>query len=457
MKFAADFESFLIANVNLNQSHLDVLQQKVDAIESFVESDASFSDIFLDVIPAGSWAHRMIIRPVDSDDEFDADILLYVEEKDDWLPKDYIENLYSSFRNSSAYRSIAQCKTRCVRIDYAGDFHVDVVPYLEHGGNHVVTNRLEPKDEGRFEVSNPEAFSEWIDERQRASRGTFIKVVRLIKYLRDYKNTFTCVSIILTTLLGNEVNDVEASSSPELYADVPSALVTLLGRLASSLPISMPAVMDPAGTGENFTDRYSDTWNYENFRECIVMYADKTQKAYGEPDRQTAISLWRDIFGDDFKPGVLESVAKMAPLSATVPAPREEYIDRDRGFRVALVPAARVRIVGRCTGYDDGQFSRRRGFRQFNLASGGNRVPKNRSLRFDATTNVSKPYDLYWKVRNTGAEAANLGQLRGEISLDGGRNSKVESTKYRGTHYVECYVVKDGGVVAMDHQTVVVS
>ncbi len=39
MTFAADFESFLIANVNLNQSRLDVLQQKVDAIESFVELD----------------------------------------------------------------------------------------------------------------------------------------------------------------------------------------------------------------------------------------------------------------------------------------------------------------------------------------------------------------------------------------------------------------------------------
>lgn len=457
MKFAADFESFLIANVNLDQNRLDVLQQKVDAIESFVESDATFSGIFLDVIPAGSWAHRTIIKPVCSDDEFDADILLYVEERDDWLPKDYVEKLFSSFHGSGVYSSITRRKTRCVRIDYAGDFHVDVVPYLEYGGGHVVTNRLEPKDKGRFEASNPEGFSEWIDERQRMSRGTFIKVVRLIKYLRDYKNTFTCVSIILTTLLGNEVNDVEASSSPELYADVPSALVTLLGKVASSLPISMPAVMDPAGTGDNFTDRYSDEWNYENFRECIISYADKAQKAYVEPDRQTAIRLWREIFGDDFKPGVLESVARMAPLSAAVPAPKEEFIDRDRGFAVALNPAARVKIVARCTGFNDGNVFRRHGFQQFNLASRGNRVPKHRSLRFDATTNVLKPYELYWKVRNTGAEAASLGQLRGEITPDGGGNSKVESTKYGGTHYVECYVVKNGRVIAVDHQTVVVS
>ena len=68
-----------------------------------------------------------------------------------------------------------------------------------------------------------------------------------------------------------------------------------------------------------------------------------------------------------------------------------------------------------------------------------------------------KPYDLYWKVRNGGAEAAQVEELRGEISLDEGGNSKVESTKYRGTHYVECYVVKNGRVIAVDHQTVIVS
>lgn len=457
MKFAADFESFLITNVNLNQSRLDTLQRKVDALESFIEADEIFSDMFLDVIPAGSWAHRMIIKPVCSNDEFDADILLYVEKQDDWLPKDYIEKLYSRFRDSGVYHSIAQRKTRCVRIDYAGDFHVDVVPYLDYGGDHVITNRSEPEGEGRFEVSHPEAFSEWVDERQRVTNGTFIKVVRLMKYLRDYKNTFTCVSIILTTLLGDEVNEIEASNSPGLYADVPTALVTLLEKLASSLPAGMPAVMDPAGSGDNFTDRYGDAWNYENFRTRIATYADKVRKAYDEPDRDTSTRLWREVFGDSFKPGVLESAAKMAPLSAAVPAVGEEFIDRSRGFPIALVSTAKVRIVARCTGFNDGKTTRRHGFRKFNLASNGNRVPKHRSLRFDATTNVPQPYDLYWKVRNGGVEAEQAGQLRGEISLDEGGNRKVESTSYKGTHYVECYVVKGGLVVAFDHQTVVVT
>lgn len=457
MKFADDFESFLIANVNLNQSRLDTLQQRVDSIEGFIESSAMFSDMFVDVIPTGSWAHRMIIKPVCADDEFDADILLLVEEQDDWLPRDYIEQLHSTFQSSGVYKSIAQRKTRCVRIDYAGDFHIDVVPYMERDSGHFITNRLEPAGEGRFEASNPEAFSAWIDERQRVSNGRFIKVVRLLKYLRDYKNTFTCVSIILTTLLGNEVNEIEASYSPELYADLPSALVTLLERLTKSLPSTMPAVMDPAGTGDNFTDRYGDSWNYENFRKCIQMYATKARNAYDETNREKSIELWREIFGDGFKPGALEPAAKLAPLSSAVVCPGEQFIDKDYNFPIAIDPKAKLRVIGRCVGYNNGGGStRKHGFRQFDLATSG-RVPKDRSLRFDAKTNVAPPYTIYWKVRNGGQEAADMGQLRGEITKDDGNNRKTETTSYTGSHYVECYVVKNGVVVATDRQSVVVN
>jgi hypothetical protein len=69
----------------------------------------------------------------------------------------------------------------------------------------------------------------------------------------------------------------------------------------------------------------------------------------------------------------------------------------------------------------------------------------------------SGQYQLYWKVRNGGGEAAQVNELRGEITRDQGENGKTETTSYKGTHYVECYVVKDGVVVARDRQTVIVT
>ena len=37
----------------------------------------------------------------------------------------------------------------------------------------------------------------------------------------------------------------------------------------------------------------------------------------------------------------------------------------------------------------------------------------------------------------------------GEITLDKGREEKVENTKYKGIHQVECYIVKNDKCVAI--------
>jgi len=63
-------------------------------------------------------------------------------------------------------------------------------------------------------------------------------------------------------------------------------------------------------------------------------------------------------------------------------------------------------------------------------------------------TNVSKPYEVWWKVKNEGEVAKKANDLRGEIKK--GYEKKEETTCYLGKHYVECYIVKDNTCVAMD-------
>lgn len=74
---------------------------------------------------------------------------------------------------------------------------------------------------------------------------------------------------------------------------------------------------------------------------------------------------------------------------------------------------------------------------------------------FIERNDVPKPYKLYWKVRNFGYEARH--DLRGEIILDKGFETKTENTKYRGEHLVECYIVKDNICVARDQIIIPIS
>jgi Adenylyl/Guanylyl and SMODS C-terminal sensor domain len=78
-------------------------------------------------------------------------------------------------------------------------------------------------------------------------------------------------------------------------------------------------------------------------------------------------------------------------------------------------------------------------------------VPKRLQLKFQATSNVPGPVHYWWKVRNfyEEARAANSGKgLRGEIRQGELTGIKKEDTLYKGTHYVECYIIKDDVCVA---------
>lgn len=95
------------------------------------------------------------------------------------------------------------------------------------------------------------------------------------------------------------------------------------------------------------------------------------------------------------------------------------------------------------------------GFRTFKLL--GSRFPlyKSKSLEFYIDSHdIPGTFEVKWKVKNTGAEARQVKELRGEIYNDLGKRTRTETTKYLGHHYVECYAIQRGVCVAADHMEV---
>ena len=94
------------------------------------------------------------------------------------------------------------------------------------------------------------------------------------------------------------------------------------------------------------------------------------------------------------------------------------------------------------------------------FSNNGAVLPKKCDLRFRAETETNLPFDVYWQVVNTGkdAERANNG-LRGQIfpakSAGLGGLVQHESTLYRGRHWIECFIVKNGQCVARSGEFVV--
>jgi hypothetical protein len=74
-----------------------------------------------------------------------------------------------------------------------------------------------------------------------------------------------------------------------------------------------------------------------------------------------------------------------------------------------------------------------------------------KKLKFKVTNcTVEKPYTLKWKVLNRGEIAERRHMTRGDIISSTGLDTRIEHSTFRGEHVVECFAIKDGGVVARD-------
>lgn len=155
-----------------------------------------------------------------------------------------------------------------------------------------------------------------------------------------------------------------------------------------------------------------------------------------------ACEEWGKVFGWAF-PAYSRSLDTVYTLTRQFPSPSEEYVEDI--FPVRINPSYSVSVSPMISG----KGFRPQSFHDFIQRYGA--VPKRLQLKFQATSNVPGPVQYWWKVRNfyEEARAVNSGKgLRGEIKQGEYTGIKTESTLYKGTHYVECYIIKDDVCVA---------
>lgn len=188
-------------------------------------------------------------------------------------------------------------------------------------------------------------------------------------------------------------------------------------------------------------DRVNDTQIH-----TALLRATKAANYEKEGDIKNACTEWQKVFGKKLFPSYSADLSKVYVLATAQPAPDEEYIEDL--FPVRIDPDYSVTIISNVTGS---------GYMHYTLPAfiaKYIKLPRNLTIEFRAETTVPGNIMTYWKVRNFGNVAAIKNQLRGEITPGYNMSKKSESTRYLGTHYVECYVIKDGVCVAKATQFV---
>jgi hypothetical protein len=150
------------------------------------------------------------------------------------------------------------------------------------------------------------------------TEGNLRRVIRLLKFLRDHKASFAVKSVILTTLVGGVVDQQQKLDDPAHYADVPTTLRSILNDLDQWLQAQsdLPTIEDPSCPGTDFNHRW-DQAGYARFRDKVKTYAAMVDAAYAEPDPDTSLRRWQEVFGDFFRrPRSTTSKPRFGPVAA---------------------------------------------------------------------------------------------------------------------------------------------
>ena len=321
------FKTFLKDVVNIDDTRLNKLKSRVDAVYKALKADPVVGPLISGRSPQGSWAQRTIIKPKPKG-EYDADFLLVMRERPDWEPKDYSNAVYNALSRHPTYsKQVHGRKCRCVWLKYAPEngvgCHLDIVPLVTLAtGRRVIVNRDNNTWEPAYGSTNPQGLTDWVKRRDQLTGRQFRRVVRLMKYLRNERGSFDGVkSVILTTVLGLQVTEASALT-PDKYANTPTALVNMvedLDRWLQDHPC-MPSLANPAGDGTNFDHRWTEV-TYTNFRDRIHSIAVAMRAAYDEPDAAKSTKAWSELFGDKFNPPPSRSRSSRTPAVPIVGAP----------------------------------------------------------------------------------------------------------------------------------------
>lgn len=483
--------------LDLTEAQYKAVIDRYNAVAAHLAKDGSdLTEFQPDIKPQGSFLLGTMIKPIIADDTLDVDLVCRLHgKKENWAQYHLKQAVGDQIKADKTYEQMLDEEgNRCWTLLYSDDskFHMDILPALV-GQDHFVLleksfSNLSDTDINNFAIritdkrlpghkteikpdnwpkSNPFGYAAWFKER---SNTTFYKafslresidplpeyqeekeplqrVVQILKRHRDIMfggNEHKPISIIITTLSAKAYNK---------EIDIVDALLNILNTMDSFIEEKHDSkyqrkikwIANPVNDEENFADK----WPEEAEKEAnFYAWLEKAKSDFAALRTGDFTQIYRILKTTLGSRAVNEACKNIGAQS--IISDRYYPVNYNAGLLQVghreqpwwpMKQRYNVEVHGT---YKNGKIVK--------TITPQTLVPKFCDIYFIASTDVPKPYDVYWQVVNTGKDAEQHRGLRGGIFPaktrgKGGLNQK-EYSSYAGTHWIECFIVKDGICVA---------
>lgn len=485
----------LIQHIDITRTQYLEAVERYEAVGKFLENSEYTSAYDPDIYTQGSFMLGTVVKPM-LKDEFDIDLVCLLKNiPSQFSQKDLKNTIGKAFINSDRYKPLLQEEgRRCWTLKYAEAtrFHLDVLPAVADDIESVFQMNVE-YDKAQYSIkitdktsdfyhhsglkscpkSNPKGYGFWFREQMEVQyvstrekvfssnrevyasvedvpffevKTTLQQSIQILKRHRDVMfgdDEDKPISIIITTLAAKAYKN-----KPDLFESLSDIVLNMEAFIENRNGEKW--VENPVRKNENFADKWTEYPEREdNFylwlnkvKEDLINWVNSQsidsnlinlQEVLGEK----AVNAALKDFG--FNPTNHKQIARQQnPLVLTAPHKKKipwKIINEQKEVTLNASYKNNRKVI---------------------TLKPNHKVPKNRHILFRASTNVSGRFDIYWQVVNTGLEARNNAQLRGSIEKGSHKNLKwQESTRYKGYHSVECFIVQNDVCMARSGEFIV--
>ena len=412
------------------------------------------------VFVQGSFKLGTPIKPLAEGGAYDIDIVVELTElsKHDITQKQLKKIVGEAlFNYTQKYNMSSSPKNgkRCWTIEYVDghNFHIDVlssIPNLSNDSNEIAFTDKRNKSYDilteQWNISNPQDYFKWFLNLSKHSeykksfalnnkldiekipdykiKTPLQRVVQMLKRhaeLMFYDNLeYKPSSIIITTLSAKAYSHIQNNDYSFFQL-----IKLIINNLENQVDFQMGKymVLNPIDKRENLSIKWNDTIYYNHFKRWIKQLRfdfSVDESNYNSTEEFNLMK--RSLINGKPETYQLQSIIDSIPYHKRMIW--ENQIWKDVLLKCFLVKnGKKIREI-----------------------KSNEKLPKNISLRFEAhSTNIGL-YKIYWQITNTGFEAQQYGQLRGDFydsELIEGNQVRNESTAYFGKHYVEAFLVNE--------------
>lgn len=375
----------------------------------------------------GSMAMHTVVQ--NDGNDFDIDVAIVFEEENlGTMGSRATKNMVAKAlrKKTKQFNIEPEIKNSCVRIHYSDGYHVDFAIFRRHKASEFTDDYIYEHAGSEWTERGIRTIEDWFKDVNKQKDNKLRKLVRLSKMFNKSRDSWINMpgGLIQTILCEEQLTNYSRLDENFYYT-----MKNIVNRLDNYIE-----VYAPADNNRPLVNDKDERTKMRNWKNRLTKELEKLDPIFEfDCSRSEAITAWRDFFNNNYWTELLEK----SNVNQNNYDDTEEFIEEQYSIGELYYVELDCTVSGN-------------GFPNINIYSYIEKfssrlkkfVPKNFSVSCAIKSTNAPKYDkVLWKVKNTGYEAEINNDIRGQIKDRGNKIS--ENTKYRGNHYIECYLIND--------------